>query len=87
MRLTKHFTSFSMFGVKFDTEISRNIFNLESVSRKLFLLLTPWRLGGFGNFRKKNSSFWLPYQHPSLVSNENFSETLWPSGWALGQVT
>jgi len=22
-----------------------------------------------------------------LVSNENFSETLWPSGWALGQVT
>jgi len=23
----------------------------------------------------------------SLVSNENFSEILWPSGWALGQVT
>jgi len=23
----------------------------------------------------------------SLVSNKNFSETLWPSGWALGQVT
>jgi len=23
----------------------------------------------------------------SLVSNENFNETLWPSGWALGQVT
>jgi len=22
----------------------------------------------------------------SLVSNENFSEILWPSGWALGQV-
>jgi len=21
----------------------------------------------------------------SLVSNENFSKTLWPSGWALGQ--
>jgi len=21
----------------------------------------------------------------SLVSNENFSQTLWPSGWALGQ--
>ena len=20
-----------------------------------------------------------------LISNENFSETLWPSGWALGQ--
>jgi len=25
--------------------------------------------------------------HLSLVSNENFSETLWPSGRALGQVT
>jgi len=23
----------------------------------------------------------------SLGSNENFSEKLWPSGWALGQVT
>jgi len=23
----------------------------------------------------------------SLVSNANFSETLWPSSWALGQVT
>jgi len=23
----------------------------------------------------------------SLVSNENFSRILWPSGWALGQVT
>jgi len=23
----------------------------------------------------------------SLVSNENFSETLWRSGWALGQAT
>jgi len=23
----------------------------------------------------------------SLVSNENFSETLWPSSWALGQAT
>jgi len=23
----------------------------------------------------------------SLVSNENFSETLWLSGWALGQAT
>jgi len=23
----------------------------------------------------------------SLVSNENFSETLWPNGWALGQAT
>jgi len=23
----------------------------------------------------------------SLISNENFSKILWPSGWALGQVT
>jgi len=23
----------------------------------------------------------------SLVSNKNFNETLWPSGWALGQIT
>jgi len=23
----------------------------------------------------------------SLASNENFSETLWPSSWALGQAT
>jgi len=23
----------------------------------------------------------------SLVSTENFSKTLWPSGWALGQAT
>jgi len=22
-----------------------------------------------------------------LISNKNFSETLWPSGWALGQAT
>jgi len=22
-----------------------------------------------------------------VVSNKNFSETLWPSGWALGQAT
>ena len=29
------------------------------------LLLTSWRLGGFGNFRKKNSSFRLLYQRPS----------------------
>jgi len=27
--------------------------------------LTLWRLGGFGDFRKKNSSFWLPYQRLS----------------------
>jgi len=28
-------------------------------------LLTPWRLGGFGDFRKTNSSLRLPYQRPS----------------------
>jgi len=27
--------------------------------------LTLWHLVGFGDFRKKNSSFWLPYQRPS----------------------
>jgi len=27
--------------------------------------LTPWRLGGFDDFRKKNSSFRLPYQRLS----------------------
>jgi len=26
-------------------------------------------------------------QNSSLVSNENFSEALWPSGWAIGQET
>jgi len=25
--------------------------------------------------------------YSSLVSNENFSKTLWPSGWALSQTT
>jgi len=30
-------------------------------------ILTPWRLGGFGNFCKKNSSFQLPYQHPKKI--------------------
>jgi len=28
-------------------------------------VLTLWRLGGFGDFHKKNSSFRLPYQRPS----------------------
>ena len=28
-------------------------------------VLTHWRLGGFGDFRKKTSSFRLPYQRPS----------------------
>jgi len=29
----------------------------------------------------------LKDSHSSLVSNENFSEIRWPSGWALGHVT
>jgi len=28
-------------------------------------VLTPWLPLGFSNFHKKNSSFRLPYQHPS----------------------
>jgi len=32
---------------------------------KKVVRLTPWHLGGFGDFRKKNSSFRLPYQRPS----------------------
>jgi len=39
MRLIKHFTSFSMFGVKFVTESSRKFFNFKSVRRDLVLLL------------------------------------------------
>jgi len=35
----------------------------------LLLLLTLWYLGGFGDFRKKNSSFRLPYQRPSSSAN------------------
>ena len=35
----KHFTSFSMFGVKFVTESSSKFFNFESVRRDLVLLL------------------------------------------------
>jgi len=31
--------------------------------------VTPWRLGGFGDFCKKNSSFRLPYQRPSSSAN------------------
>ena len=34
-----------------------------------FACLTPWRLGDFGDFRKKNSSFRLPYQCPSSSAN------------------
>jgi len=37
-------------------------------------------MGGFTTEGSENSD-------SSLVSNENFSETLWPSGWALGQAT
>jgi len=33
------------------------------------LFISPWRLGGFGNFRKKNSSFRLPYQRPSSFAD------------------
>jgi len=29
----------------------------------------------------------LKIHDSSLVSNENFSEIRWPSGWALGQAT
>jgi len=38
---------------------------ISHLSLQWYCILTPWRLGGFGNFRKKNSSFRLPYQHPS----------------------
>ena len=31
--------------------------------------LRPWRLGGFGDFREKNSSFRLPYQRHSSSAN------------------
>jgi len=34
--------------------------------------LTLFRLGGFGNFRKKTSSFRLPYQRPSSSTNCDF---------------
>jgi len=39
------------------------------VASKLINTLTPWRLGGFGDFRKKNSSFRLPYQRPSSFAD------------------
>jgi len=42
------------------TRLSDHLLNLEHHA-----CLTPWRLGGFGDFRKKNSSFQLPYQRPS----------------------
>jgi len=39
------------------------------------------------NFRTRNARKLIEGSKDSdssLVSNENFSETLWPSGWALG---
>jgi len=42
------------------------------------------------NFRNRNARKLVKSSKDSnlsLVSNENFSETLWPSGWALGQAT
>jgi len=33
-------------------------------NKHIDMSLTPWRLGSFGDFRKKNSSFRLPYQRP-----------------------
>ena len=42
------------------------------------------------NFRSRNARKSIKGSKDldsSLVSNENFSETLWPSGWALGQAT
>jgi len=38
-------------------------------------------------FRTRNARKSIKGSDSSLVSNENFSETLWPRGWALGQVT
>jgi len=32
-------------------------------------ILTLWHPGGFSDFRKKNSSFRLPYQHPSTSAD------------------
>jgi len=42
MRLIKHFTSFSIFGVKYVTESSRKFFNFESVRHDLVLLLNQF---------------------------------------------
>jgi len=41
----------------------------------LDLPVTPWRLAGFGDFRKKNSSFRLPYQRaaPPSIALESCS--------------
>jgi len=42
------------------------------------------------NFRTRNARKSIKTSKDSdssQVSNENFSETFWPSGWALGQAT
>jgi len=39
------------------------------------------------NFWTRNARKSIKDSDSSQVSNENFSETLWPSGWALGQAT
>jgi len=52
-------------------------------------ILTPWRLGGFGDFCKKNNSFRLPYQRPSssadcareLFNGSNRSASLVDCNW------
>ena len=36
-----------------------------SILTSNFHFLTLWRLAGFGDFRKKSSSFRLPFQRPS----------------------
>ena len=49
----------------------------------------------FARSSMKPGSGWVVYffiflhtdSDSSLVSNENFSESLWPSGWVLGQAT
>jgi len=58
MRLIKHFTSFSMFGVKFITESSRKFLIFESVRRNLILLLI--------NFMDENA-----YLHVYVVSERH----------------
>ena len=48
----------------YNTANARMTFIFSSISSH-HLMLTPWRLGSFGDFCKKNSSFRLPYQRPS----------------------
>jgi len=63
MRLMKHFTSFSMFGVKFVSESSRKFFNFESVRRDLVLLLI--------NFMDENA-----YLH--VGRSKTYNSVPWP---------